>query len=109
GHVPVVVTRDLAGELHGFVNVCRHRAHPVALADGQRRALQCRYHGWIYELDGRLRRAPRCGRETGFDKAELGLVPIAVDRWRGFVFVNPDREARSLAAANPELDALAAK
>src|SRR5919199_887154 len=42
-HVPIVVTRDLDGELHGFVNVCRHRAYPVATADGNRKTLQCAY------------------------------------------------------------------
>jgi phenylpropionate dioxygenase-like ring-hydroxylating dioxygenase large terminal subunit len=109
GHVPVVVTRDLDGRLQGFVNVCRHRAHPVALADGNRRTLQCRYHGWTYELDGRLRAAPRCDRETGFDTSDLGLVPVAVDSWRGFIFVNPDADARPLTESHPELDELAAK
>jgi hypothetical protein len=39
-HIPIVVTRDLEGELHGFVNVCRHRAYPVALEDGHRKALR---------------------------------------------------------------------
>src|SRR5690349_16478637 len=52
GHVPIVVTRDLEGELRGFVNVCRHRAFPVAREDGNRRTLQCAYHGWTYDLDG---------------------------------------------------------
>src|SRR6266540_7067206 len=32
GHIPVLVTRRLDGELRGFVNVCRHRAYPVATA-----------------------------------------------------------------------------
>jgi phenylpropionate dioxygenase-like ring-hydroxylating dioxygenase large terminal subunit len=109
GHVPVVVTRDLNGELHGFVNVCRHRAHPVALADGNRRSLQCRYHGWTYDLDGTLKSAPRCGREFDFALGELSLVPVAVDTWGGFVFVNPDVHAPSVREANPELDELAAK
>jgi phenylpropionate dioxygenase-like ring-hydroxylating dioxygenase large terminal subunit len=109
GHVPVVVTRDLEGALHGFVNVCRHRAHPVALADGNQRSLQCRYHGWTYDLDGALRSAPRCGRELEFPLSELGLVPVAIDTWQGFVFVNPDVDALPLREANPELDALAAK
>ena len=87
------MTRDAEGELHGFVNVCRHRAHPVAMKDGCRKLLQCRYHGWTYTLDGRLQNAPRMSREMDFDRAELSLVPVAVDTWRGFVFVNPDATA----------------
>ena len=107
GLVPVVVTRDAAGVLHGFVNVCRHRAHPVALKDGCRKLLQCRYHGWTYTLDGRLQNAPRASREMEFDPAELSLVPVAVDAWRGFVFVNPDASAPRLLDVHPALEPLA--
>ncbi|TML14265.1 MAG: Rieske 2Fe-2S domain-containing protein, partial [Actinobacteria bacterium] len=41
GHVPVVVTRSRCGELNAFVNVCRHRGHPVAAGSGRRETLQC--------------------------------------------------------------------
>ncbi len=34
GAVPVVVVRDDAGELRGFVNVCRHRGHEVVSGEG---------------------------------------------------------------------------
>ena len=84
------------GKLHGFVNVCRHRAHPVAMKDGCRKLLQCRYHGWTYTLDGRLQNAPRMSREMDFDREDYSLVPVAVDTWRGFVFVNPDAAAAPL-------------
>jgi phenylpropionate dioxygenase-like ring-hydroxylating dioxygenase large terminal subunit len=102
-HIPVVLTRGLDGELRGFVNVCRHRAYPVAEEDGNRKTLQCAYHGWTYELDGNLRNAPRCEHEPGFDKSEFSLVPVAVEVWDGFVFVNPDPGALSLAETYPEL------
>ena len=100
GLVPVVVTRDEDGQLHGFVNVCRHRAHPVALKDGCRKLLQCRYHGWTYTLDGRLQNAPRATREMQFDRDELSLVPIAVDTWRGLRVRQPGRGRAAPAATS---------
>jgi phenylpropionate dioxygenase-like ring-hydroxylating dioxygenase large terminal subunit len=106
-HIPIVVTRDLDGALHGFVNVCRHRAFPVARGNGNRKTLQCGYHGWTYELDGRLRTAPGCGFEGQFDKREFSLVPVAVDTFGGFVWVNPDPDAPPLRDAYPELEPLA--
>ena len=99
GHIPVVVTRDTDGELHGFVNVCRHRGHVVAEGAGCRATLQCPYHAWTYELDGRLRRAPRSEREPGFDPAELSLLPVSVGAWGPFLFVNPDLDAPPLLEA----------
>ena len=41
-----------------------------------------------------------------FDKDSLGLVPVAVDSWGPFVFVNPDPEAEPLAETLGELPAL---
>jgi phenylpropionate dioxygenase-like ring-hydroxylating dioxygenase large terminal subunit len=99
GHVPVVVTRARDGELRAFVNVCRHRAHIVAEGSGCRETLQCPYHAWTYGLDGTLRRAPRSEREPGFDLTALSLLPVSVDTWGPFVFVNPDPRAAPLADA----------
>jgi len=106
GHVPVVLTRDREGALHGFVNVCRHRAYPVAAGAGNRKTLQCRYHGWTYELDGRLRSAPGCGFEEQFDKRDFSLVPVSAETFGGFAWVNPDPDPPRLRDAHPELEQL---
>ena len=94
GRVPIVVTRDMEGELNGFVNVCRHRGAEVARErNGKRKSLQCHYHAWTYGLDGRLRAAPRT---DGLDLDDIALPPVAVDTWGPFVFVNPDADAAPL-------------
>lgn len=97
GLVPIVVVRDEHGNLNGFVNICRHRATQVAEGRGRRMSLQCPYHAWTYGLDGRLRSAPRSELEAEFDTAEFGLVPVAVDTWGPFVFVNRNLDAPPLA------------
>ena len=102
GDVPVVVTRDRAGELRALLNVCRHRGAVVAHGEGTRETLQCGYHAWTYALDGSLRAAPRADREPGFDGRDLALVEVAVGTWGPFVFVNPD------AGAPPLIDVLGA-
>ena len=103
GHVPVVVVRDRELVLRAFVNVCRHRGHLVMRDSGCRETLQCPYHAWTYGLDGALRRAPRSEREAGFDAAAFALLPVAVDIWGPFVFVNPDPGAAPLAETLGEL------
>jgi glycine betaine catabolism A len=89
GDVSVVLT---VGEpdamVRAFANICRHRAHEL-LADGQterRRALVCPYHGWSYDLDGRLRAAPRMA--DSFDRGEFGLIELPAVDWHGWLFVN---------------------
>jgi phenylpropionate dioxygenase-like ring-hydroxylating dioxygenase large terminal subunit len=106
GHVPILVTRDLEGELHGFVNVCRHRAFPVVTENCNRKLLQCRYHAWTYNLDGSLHKAPRSEREKSFDKSEFSLIPVSVDTWNELVFVNPDPEATAFRESYPEFESL---
>ena len=91
GGIPLVITRDAGGELRAFVNVCRHRLHPVVTENGNARQLRCSYHGWTYGLDGQLRHAPRQAGEPGFDCSAISLRQVAVASWDQFVL----RERRS--------------
>jgi choline monooxygenase len=91
------VTRDQAGDLRAFLNVCRHRGSEIASGAGRRETLQCPYHAWTYGLDGALRSAPRAEREAGVDPAALGLVPLRLDEWGPFLFANADPGATPLA------------
>lgn len=90
----LVVTR--AGSLHALSNVCRHRAGPVARGAGQRRSLQCGYHGWTYTLDGRLQTAPEFDGVCDFEPARVRLPAFRVEEWGPFVFVNISQEGPSL-------------
>ena len=93
GRVPLLVVRGEpeAGAPHGRLralhNVCRHRAGPLAECDGRAsRSLVCRYHGWTYTLDGRLRGAPEMHDAAGFDIATIRLPQAQVAEWQGRVF-----------------------
>ena len=57
----LIVTRDSAGTLRAFYNVCRHRGTKICRESEGKFAgkIQCPYHAWTYGLDGRLRSAPR--------------------------------------------------
>src|SRR5579871_3416097 len=90
GDIPVVITRDTDDSLRAFANVCRHRGSEVVLeCAGNRKTLQCHYHGWTYNLDGTLRNAPRENEQREFAKERLGLAPFAVETWGPLIFVNP--------------------
>lgn len=94
---PLVVTRTHEGSLRAFSNVCRHRAHPVAAGKGNRKSLQCRYHGWTYGLDGRLLAAPEFEGVQDWSKSHVCLPEMRVDQWGPYIFVNLDPQAPSLA------------
>jgi Rieske 2Fe-2S family protein len=102
----VLILRDVVGEIRAFYNVCRHRgarlcAHvcddkPSLLRGGvvPHRKVVCPYHAWTYNFDGTLAGAPHLGDAHGFDRAEYGLHPIALELWGGFLFVNFAHEPR---------------
>lgn len=86
---PVAVVRDEAGDLRAFYNVCRHRAAPLLNEPcGTATRLRCRYHGWTYDLQGRLRGTPEFDGVRDFDKDANGLVPLEVAAWGPVVWVS---------------------
>ena len=102
-----MVVRDIDGSLRAHANVCRHRGSEVVLAcSGNRKTLQCHYHGWTYNLDGRLRSAPRANEQAGFQKDSLSLVGFAVESWGPLIFVNPDTTPGPLQDHIGELSAI---
>ncbi len=86
-----LITRDSDGEVHAFLNVCRHRgARLVDEESGCREAFSCPYHAWRYSNRGELLKVPFA--EQGFpelDQAESGLARLAVAERYGFIWVMP--------------------
>jgi choline monooxygenase len=95
---PLVAVRGNDGILRAFYNVCRHHAAAVVTAPcGQASILHCPYHGWNYGLDGSLKGMPEFDGVKNFERKDNGLVPVKVETWEQFVFVNLDPNAASLA------------
>ena len=72
----------------------RHRAFPIVReSSGNARIFSCKYHGWSYDLNGKLAKAPRFTPDSTplFDPSTIRLFPIHVhiDR-NGFVYANLD-------------------
>jgi phenylpropionate dioxygenase-like ring-hydroxylating dioxygenase large terminal subunit len=84
----VIVIRGDDGEVRAFANVCRHRgSRLVDGTSGCAKVLTCPYHAWSYARDGRLVGVPHRAEYPGLQTEQLGLVPVALENWRGFLFV----------------------
>jgi phenylpropionate dioxygenase-like ring-hydroxylating dioxygenase large terminal subunit/AcrR family transcriptional regulator len=84
-----VVVRGQDGVLRAFHNVCRHRAHAVAVGRNGHCGsyLRCPYHGWAYTHDGRLHAVPGAQSFHGLDKSNIALAPVDLEIYLGFAFV----------------------
>ena len=109
---PLLLVRDNDGSVRVFHNVCRHRQMQVAMKPCKgRQRLSCPWHGWIYELNGKLSATPRIGgrnehEHPDFNDADLDLVEVASGVWLDMVFVNIDGTAPALAEHLRQLDNL---
>ena len=98
----VLVIRGKDDSLRAFYNVCRHRGSRLVrtppLPDPQQPAaasstsmsagVVCPYHSWTYNLDGGLRAAPYVQFDASCPKENFSLVPVHLDTWGGFIFLN---------------------
>jgi choline monooxygenase len=106
---PLLLVRDQEKLLRGFYNICRHRAGPPAAGCGNRKVFRCGYHGWTYDLSGKLLNAPEMEGTANFNFADFGLRPVHVQEWGAWVFVNLDEHCRPLLEELRELPLQAAK
>lgn len=82
----LIVIRGEDLELRALHDVCRHRGATLLDGDSGRIArFSCPYHGWSYDLAGRLRDAGDAFAH--FDRASHGLVERSVTVREGLVFV----------------------
>ena len=101
--LPLLLTRDADGEVHAFLNVCRHRGARIEReTSGCKRVFTCPYHAWSWSNRGDLRAVPQ--EAQGFPdlpRAERGLRRLPATEAHGFIWIiaNPD------AGEMPDMDA----
>ena len=94
--VPVIIIRGADNEVRAFYNACRHRGSRIASGEGHCQKLVCPYHRWTYETDGRLTGTPLIEEDSHLQHTDLGLLPVRMERWHGFLFINFDENAAPL-------------
>ena len=102
----IIVIRGDDGVARAFHNVCRHRGSRLVDGEGGcSRVLTCPYHAWSYDRAGALVGVPQRGEYPGLDTATHGLKPVALEQWRGFLFVRLDGGLPSVAEMMAPYDA----
>ena len=89
GNESIIIVRGDNNILHGLFNVCRHRGTRICneKKGGFSNTIQCKYHGWTYNLEGSLVGAPNMDEVENFDKNNYPLHKVAIKEWEGFIYV----------------------
>ncbi len=94
---PIMIVRGKDDKIRAFYNTCRHRGAPLVQEDkGKTAGLVCRYHGWTYDLTGKLLNLRDKRDFTDFDKTCHNLVEVRCEMFGNWIFVNEDPDAGPL-------------
>ena len=94
--VSVLVVRQKDGSIKAHRNICLHRGRTLKESSGRADSFACPFHGITWDLDGSLKFMP-CKWDFPQVDGDWPLIPVQVDTWGGFVFINLDPEAGPLA------------
>ena len=104
-HLSFLIVRTGPDEIKAYRNACLHRGRKLRATGGRgAKNLRCAFHGWCWKLDGDIQEIPCEWDFPDVDVGDYGLPEALVDTWHGFVFINPDRNAASLADHLGDLD-----
>ena len=107
--MPLLLVRDREGEIQVLLNVCRHRGARLLLGENEvcrRASLTCPYHGWTYDLEGRLRAIPAQAGFPTTDRASRGLRRLPAVERHGLIWavLDPDINSIDVSGFLGELD-----
>jgi len=83
----ILVVRGEDGILRAFLNMCTHRGARLVSTCDDRKRLMCPFHGWVFDLEGKLKSVPLSQAFEGLDRETRGLVRVPVAERHGMVFV----------------------
>ncbi len=95
-HDSLIVVRTSETEVRAYVNSCLHRGTLLRKDGGTVRQFRCPFHGWTWNLDGKLTHVPAAWDLPQVDHAKTCLPEAKVGVWAGFVFVNFDPDCEPL-------------
>ena len=94
-----IITRVAKNEIRAYYNACLHRGTKLRASgtEGNTEEFKCSFHGWTWNLDG-SHQSTTCDWDfPHVDPKKFSLPQARVETLAGFVFINMDAQAPTLA------------
>ena len=85
---PLMLTRDKNNTVRLLSNVCTHRGNIVADKPCKANNLRCKYHGRLFQLDGKFVSMPEFKEVENFPSADDDLKNIPLFQWGKWLFAS---------------------
>jgi nitrite reductase/ring-hydroxylating ferredoxin subunit len=99
GPYSFIVTRVAGNEVRAYFNACLHRGTKLRASgsEGWASEFKCSFHGWSWNIDGSNKQVVCPWDFPHVDRAKLTLPEARVELLGGFVWINMDPDAPTLA------------
>jgi phenylpropionate dioxygenase-like ring-hydroxylating dioxygenase large terminal subunit len=101
---PLVLFRSEQGSPAALLDRCAHRNLPLSEGRVIGEQIECAYHGWRYDGQGRCRRVPALAEETVHKGRSVPSFPAVEQQGYVWVFTDPDRPPSQGPYRFPHLD-----
>ena len=109
GH-PVLICRDHAGRVSALRNICPHRAMPLSFGNFDGERVECSYHGWQFDMEGRCRHIPALTSNSPIVPDKISVTSYPCSERDGYIWVYvPDPLDRASPPEAPHLPVLSEK
>lgn len=94
-----IITRVADDQIKAFYNACLHRGTKLRASNSEGCAseFKCPFHGWSWKIDGSIKNVLCDWDFPHVEKKEFSLPEARVETLGGFVFINMDENAPTLA------------
>jgi nitrite reductase/ring-hydroxylating ferredoxin subunit len=99
GHRSFIITRVSKTEIRAYYNACLHRGTKLRASgtEGCASEFRCPFHGWSWKIDGSIKNITCEWDFPHVDREKFSLPRARVELLAGFVFINMDENAPTLA------------
>ncbi len=89
---PLLVTKNKSGELFCLSNVCTHRGNLLIYEPCVASSIRCRYHGRMFQLDGKMISMPEFKEVKDFPSGADNLSRLPLFQWGRMLFTSLDAQ-----------------
>jgi choline monooxygenase len=85
---PLMISKDIEGKIHCLSNVCTHRGNLLVYEACKSAHIRCRYHGRLFQLDGRMTSMPEFKEVKDFPTEADNLKQLPLFQWGNLLFTS---------------------